>query len=111
MAEKAKQIKVTDASGGDDDSPPPPPPLPRPQVLESLQKDQSQNLLPVPPPKETFSEFYQQRQKSELKRLFKHIHPELKMNLDDVDDELIDAINPQSRHSISGRSPVHALDI
>ncbi len=95
MAEKAKQIKVTDASGGDDDSPPPPPPLPRPQVLESLQKDQSQNLLPVPPPKETFSEFYQQRQKSELKRLFKHIHPELKMNLDDVDDELIDAINPQ----------------
>lgn len=97
MAEKAKQIKVTDASGGDDDFlPPPPPPLPRPQVLESLQKDQSQNLLPVPPPKETFSEFYQQRQKSELKRLFKHIHPELKMNLDDVDDELIEAINPQA---------------
>ncbi len=93
MAEKAKQIKVTD---GNDDFPPPPPPLPRPQVLESLQKDQSQNLLPVPPPKETFTEFYQQRQKSELKRLFKHIHPELKMNLDDVDDELIAAINPQA---------------
>ncbi|XP_059357965.1 xin actin-binding repeat-containing protein 1-like isoform X1 [Carassius carassius] len=96
MAEKAKQIKVTDVSSGDDDFPPPPPPLPRPQVLESLQKDQSQNFLPVPPPKETFSEFYQHRQKSELKRLFKHIHPELKMNLDDVDDELIDAINPQA---------------
>ncbi|XP_016133840.1 xin actin-binding repeat-containing protein 1-like isoform X1 [Sinocyclocheilus grahami] len=102
MAEVAKQIKVTDASSGDDyfpppPPPPPPPPLPRPQVLESLQKSQSQNFLPVPPPKETFSEFYQQRQKSELKRLFKHIHPELKMNLDDVvDDELIGAINPQS---------------
>ncbi|XP_042574125.1 xin actin-binding repeat-containing protein 1 isoform X2 [Cyprinus carpio] len=96
MAEKAKQIKVTDASSGDDDFPPPPPPLPRPQILESLQKDQSQNVLPIPPPKETFSEFYQQRQKSELKRLFKHIHPELKMNLDDVDEELIDAINPQA---------------
>ncbi|XP_077083111.1 xin actin-binding repeat-containing protein 1 isoform X2 [Siphateles boraxobius] len=97
MAEVAKQIKVTDAASGDDDFPPPPPPLPRPQVLESLQKDRSQNLLPVPPPKETFSEFYQQRQKNELKRIFKHIHPELKMNLDDVvDDELIDAINPQS---------------
>ncbi|KAL0200582.1 hypothetical protein M9458_003769, partial [Cirrhinus mrigala] len=96
MAGVAKQIKVTDASSGDDDFPPPPPPLPRPQVLESLQKNQSQNFLPVPPPKETFSEFYQQRQKSELKRLFKHIHPELKMNLEDVDDELIDAINPQA---------------
>ncbi|XP_050986036.1 xin actin-binding repeat-containing protein 1 isoform X2 [Labeo rohita] len=96
MAGVGKQIKVTDASSGDDDFPPPPPPLPRPQVLESLQKDQSQNFLPVPPPKETFSEFYQQRQKSELKRLFKHIHPELKMNLEDVDDELIDAINPQA---------------
>ncbi|KAK2901034.1 hypothetical protein Q8A67_009149 [Cirrhinus molitorella] len=96
MAGVAKQIKVTDAASGDDDFPPPPPPLPRPQVLESLQKDQSQNFLPVPPPKETFSEFYQQRQRSELKRLFKHIHPELKMNLDDVDDELIEAINPQA---------------
>lgn len=96
MAEVAKQIKVTDAASGDDDFPPPPPPLPRPQVLESLEKDLSPNLT-VPPPKETFSEFYQQRQKNELKRIFKHIHPELKMNLDDVvDDELIDAINPQS---------------
>uniref|UniRef100_A0A8C2DU97 Xin actin binding repeat containing 1 n=1 Tax=Cyprinus carpio TaxID=7962 RepID=A0A8C2DU97_CYPCA len=97
MAGIAKQIKVTDASSGDDDVPPPPPPLPRPQVLESLQKSQNQNFLPVPPPKETFSEFYQQRQKSELKRLFKHIHPELKMNIDDViDDEVIGAINPQA---------------
>lgn len=97
MAEVAKQTKATEAACGDDDFPPPPPPLPRPQVLESLQKDLSQNFLPVPPPKETFSEIYQQRQKSELKRLFKHIHPELKMTVDDVvDDELIDAINPQA---------------
>lgn len=95
MSEISKQIKVTDASGGDDDFPPPPPPLPRPQVLEAIQKD----FLPVPPPKETFTELYQQRQKSELKRLFKHIHPELKMNLEDVDDELIEAINPQAGDS------------
>ncbi|XP_051554881.1 xin actin-binding repeat-containing protein 1-like isoform X2 [Myxocyprinus asiaticus] len=97
MAEVAKEKKVTDAASGDDDLPPPPPPLPRPQVLESIQQDLSQNFLPVPPPKETFTEFYQQQQKSELKRLLKHIHPALKMNLDDVvDDELIEAINPQA---------------
>ncbi|XP_067309925.1 xin actin-binding repeat-containing protein 1 isoform X2 [Pseudorasbora parva] len=97
MAEVAKQIKVTGAASGDDEFLPPPPPLPSSQVLESLQKDSSQNILPIPPPKETFSEFYQQRQKNELKRLFKHIHPELKMSLADVvDDELMDAINPQA---------------
>ncbi|XP_056598809.1 xin actin-binding repeat-containing protein 1 isoform X1 [Triplophysa dalaica] len=97
MAEINKQVKVTDPACGDDDIPPPPPPLPRPHVLEAIQNDLSQNFLPVPPPKETFTEFYQQRQKTELKRLFKHIHPELKMNLEDVvDDELIKAINPQA---------------
>ncbi|TRY53801.1 hypothetical protein DNTS_002763 [Danionella cerebrum] len=96
MADEGKQTKATEVSSGDEDFPPPPPPLPKPQILESLQKDLSHGFLPVPPPKETFSEFYQHRQKSELKRIFKHIHPDLKMNLDDVDHELIDAINPQA---------------
>uniref|UniRef100_A0A8C3WET9 Xin actin binding repeat containing 1 n=1 Tax=Catagonus wagneri TaxID=51154 RepID=A0A8C3WET9_9CETA len=37
--------------------------------------------LPLPPPKESFSKFHQQRQASELRRLYKHIHPELRKNL------------------------------
>uniref|UniRef100_A0A0P6JCA7 Xin actin-binding repeat-containing protein 1 isoform 2 n=1 Tax=Heterocephalus glaber TaxID=10181 RepID=A0A0P6JCA7_HETGA len=37
--------------------------------------------LPPPPPKESFSKFHQQRQASELRRLYKHIHPELRKNL------------------------------
>ncbi|XP_065132324.1 xin actin-binding repeat-containing protein 1 isoform X1 [Paramisgurnus dabryanus] len=98
MAKVAEKVKVRDAASGDDeDFPPPPPPLPRPQVLQLIQIDHDHNFLPVPPPKDTFKDCYQQRQKSELKRIFKHIHPELKMTIDDVvDDELIEAINPQA---------------
>ncbi|XP_030100108.2 xin actin-binding repeat-containing protein 1 isoform X1 [Mus musculus] len=40
--------------------------------------------LPPPPPKETFSKFQQQRQASELRRLYKHIHPELRKNLEEA---------------------------
>ncbi|XP_006161404.1 xin actin-binding repeat-containing protein 1 [Tupaia chinensis] len=47
-------------------------PLPPPPALEDL---------PPPPPKESFSKFHQQRQASELRRLYKHIHPELRKNL------------------------------
>ncbi|CAI9159363.1 unnamed protein product [Rangifer tarandus platyrhynchus] len=47
-------------------------PLPPPPSLEDL---------PPPPPKESFSKFHQQRQASELRRLYKHIHPELRKNL------------------------------
>ncbi|XP_036122785.1 xin actin-binding repeat-containing protein 1-like [Molossus molossus] len=47
-------------------------PLPPPPVLEDL---------PPPPPKESFSKFHQQRQATELRRLYKHIHPELRKNL------------------------------
>ncbi|MBW01512.1 Xin actin-binding repeat-containing protein 1, partial [Eschrichtius robustus] len=47
-------------------------PLPPPPALEDL---------PLPPPKESFSKFHQQRQASELRRLYKHIHPELRKNL------------------------------
>ncbi|XP_003794526.1 xin actin-binding repeat-containing protein 1 [Otolemur garnettii] len=48
------------------------PPLPPPPALEDL---------PLPPPKESFSKFHQQRQASELRRLYRHIHPELRKNL------------------------------
>ncbi|XP_044893774.1 xin actin-binding repeat-containing protein 1 isoform X1 [Felis catus] len=47
-------------------------PLPAPPGLEDL---------PPPPPKESFSKFHQQRQASELRRLYRHIHPELRKNL------------------------------
>ncbi|KAM6169716.1 xin actin-binding repeat-containing protein 1 [Rhynchocyon petersi] len=47
-------------------------PLPRPPALQDL---------PQPPPKEAFSRFHQQRQASELRRLSRHIHPELRKNL------------------------------
>ncbi|XP_058405412.1 xin actin-binding repeat-containing protein 1 [Diceros bicornis minor] len=47
-------------------------PLPQPPALEDL---------PPPPPKESFSKFHQQRQANELRRLYKHIHPELRKNL------------------------------
>ncbi|KAM6162580.1 xin actin-binding repeat-containing protein 1 isoform 2-T3 [Erethizon dorsatum] len=46
--------------------------LPPPSSLEDL---------PPPPPKESFSKFHQQRQASELRRLYRHIHPELRKNL------------------------------
>ncbi|XP_031418678.1 xin actin-binding repeat-containing protein 1 isoform X2 [Clupea harengus] len=94
MADLTKQIKVTDANEEDDlPPPPPPPPPPRPHMDESV-ANRDPHLLPVPPPKETFSTFYQQRQKSELKRLFKHIHPDVKMNLDEaIDDEIVEAMH------------------
>lgn len=47
-------------------------PLPPPPALEDL---------PLPPPKESFSKFHQQRQASELRRLYRHMHPELRKNL------------------------------
>uniref|UniRef100_A0A286Y407 Xin actin binding repeat containing 1 n=1 Tax=Cavia porcellus TaxID=10141 RepID=A0A286Y407_CAVPO len=46
--------------------------LPPPSALEDL---------PALPPKESFSKFHQQRQASELRRLYRHIHPELRKNL------------------------------
>ncbi|XP_062970309.1 xin actin-binding repeat-containing protein 1 isoform X1 [Cynocephalus volans] len=47
-------------------------PLPPPPAMEDL---------PLPPSKESFSKFHQQRQASELRRLYRHIHPELRKNL------------------------------
>ncbi|KAK2821985.1 hypothetical protein Q5P01_022050 [Channa striata] len=99
MADAARKITVSKSSHDEDDLPPPPPPPIPPRPLDYEGPSESSSL-PLPPPKETFSTFYQQRQKSELKRLFKHIHPDLRASLDGgVDDEIIKAIqseNPQA---------------
>uniref|UniRef100_A0A8C7KL41 Xin actin binding repeat containing 1 n=4 Tax=Oncorhynchus kisutch TaxID=8019 RepID=A0A8C7KL41_ONCKI len=97
MAEKSPKNTVSEAGHEEDDLPlPPPPPIPpRPQNYEESPAvcGPNQAFIPVPPPKETFSTFYQQRQKNELKRLFKHIHPDLRENINDVvDDELVAAM-------------------
>ncbi|CAL8346799.1 unnamed protein product [Merluccius merluccius] len=96
MANVAKQVTVSGMSHDDDDLPPPPPP-PIPPLPLDYEGCSSLAGLPMPPPKETFSTFYQKQQKNELKRLFKHIHPELRENLNDiVDEELVEAIHSDS---------------
>nr|XP_020460188.1 xin actin-binding repeat-containing protein 1 [Monopterus albus] len=96
MADAARKITVSQSSHDEDELslPPPPPVPPRPLDYEGAS---ALSNLPVPPPKETFSTFYQQRQKSELKRIFKHIHPDLLASLDDtVDDEIIKAAQSET---------------
>ncbi|XP_008708283.2 xin actin-binding repeat-containing protein 1 [Ursus maritimus] len=62
-------------------------PLPPPPALEDL---------PPPPPKESFSKFHQQRQASELRRLYRHIHPELRKNLAEaVAEDLADVLDSE----------------
>lgn len=91
MAEAARKVTVSQPPYDEEDLPPPPPPSVPPRPLDYEGPESSS--LPLPPPKETFTAFYQQRQKSELKRLFKHIHPDLRANLDDaVDDDIVEAV-------------------
>ncbi|XP_068604653.1 xin actin-binding repeat-containing protein 1 [Brachionichthys hirsutus] len=102
MAEESRKITVSQSCHDEDDlaapplpPPPPPPALPGPLDYEGPSESSS---LPIPPPKETFSTFYQQRQKSELKRIFRHIHPDLRPSLHGaVDDEVLQAVQPESR--------------
>ncbi|CAJ1071598.1 xin actin-binding repeat-containing protein 1-like isoform X2 [Xyrichtys novacula] len=96
MAEAARKVTVSPSSHNEDDLPPPPPPPVPPRPLD-YEGPSELDSLPVPPPKEMFSGFYQQRQKSELKRLFKHIHPDLRANLDvAVDDEILRAVHSEN---------------
>ncbi|XP_059200668.1 xin actin-binding repeat-containing protein 1 [Centropristis striata] len=100
MAEAVRKVTVSQSAHDEDDLPlPPPPPVPpRPLDYEGPSDSSS---LPVPPPKETFSTFYQQRQKSELKRLFKHIHPDLRASLDDIaDDDIMKAVQSQNTQAV-----------
>ncbi|XP_053119596.1 xin actin-binding repeat-containing protein 1 isoform X2 [Hemicordylus capensis] len=70
----------------DNDLPPPPPPPPQESASAPAPAPENQDPspLPLPPPKESFSKFYQQRQVNELKRLYRHMHPELRKNLEEA---------------------------
>nr|XP_040026350.1 xin actin-binding repeat-containing protein 1 isoform X1 [Gasterosteus aculeatus aculeatus] len=99
MAEPGRKITVSQSSHEEDDLPLPPPP-PVPPKPHDYEGPSAITNLPLPPPKETFSTCYQQRQKSELKRLFKHIHPDLRASLNDViDDEILMAVQPENSHA------------
>ncbi|KAG8138723.1 hypothetical protein E2320_001511 [Naja naja] len=75
--------------------PPPPPPLPHLQDSPAAPVTQDSSSLPLPPPKESFSKFYQQRQVNELKRLYRHMHPELRKNLEEaVSEDLAEMLSP-----------------
>ncbi|XP_026574276.1 xin actin-binding repeat-containing protein 1 [Pseudonaja textilis] len=79
-----------------EDLPPPPlPPLPHLQDSPAAPVTQDSSSLPLPPPKESFSKFYQQRQVNELKRLYRHMHPELRKNLEEaVSEDLAEMLSP-----------------
>ncbi|KAJ6659328.1 hypothetical protein lerEdw1_019199, partial [Lerista edwardsae] len=58
--------------------------------------NQDSSPLPLPPPKESFSKFYQQRQVNELKRLYRHMHPELRKNLEEaVTEDLAEMLSTE----------------
>ncbi|NXK21273.1 XIRP1 protein, partial [Arenaria interpres] len=92
MAEPQKSSKVAITKMEDDL--PPPPALGSVQVIAPGNHDP--NPLPVPPPKQAFSKFYQQRQVNELKRLYRHMHPELRKNLEEaVTEDLAEMLNTE----------------
>ncbi|XP_053872548.1 xin actin-binding repeat-containing protein 1 isoform X3 [Malaclemys terrapin pileata] len=70
--------------------------LPPPPLQDSFQASTSLDSNPLPPPKESFSKFYQQRQVNELKRLYRHMHPELRKNLEEaVTEDLAEMLNTE----------------
>ncbi|NWH59544.1 XIRP1 protein, partial [Geococcyx californianus] len=92
MAEAQKSSKVA-VKKMEDDLPPPPAPGSVPVIAPG---NQDPNPLPVPPPKQAFSKFYQQRQVNELKRLYRHMHPELRKNLEEaVTEDLAEMLNTE----------------
>ncbi|XP_030120076.4 xin actin-binding repeat-containing protein 1 isoform X1 [Taeniopygia guttata] len=92
MSEAQKSSKVAIQKMEDDL--PPPPAVGSVQVVVPGGQDLS--ALPVPPPKQAFSKFYQQRQVNELKRLYRHMHPELRKNLEEaVTEDLAEMLNTE----------------
>lgn len=92
MSEAQQSSKVAIKKMEDDL--PPPPALGSVQVIAPGSQDL--NPLPVPPPKQAFSKFYQQRQVNELKRLYRHMHPELRKNLEEaVTEDLAEMLNTE----------------
>ncbi|XP_042329351.1 xin actin-binding repeat-containing protein 1 isoform X2 [Sceloporus undulatus] len=82
-----------------------PPPQDSAPGAASVTRSQDSSPLPLPPPKETFSKFYQQRQVNELKRLYRHMHPELRKNLEEAvkEDltEMLSTDDPNAQASMS----------
>ncbi|XP_069814943.1 xin actin-binding repeat-containing protein 1 [Dendropsophus ebraccatus] len=81
---------------------PPPPDTTQPSV--TVTGAQEQCIMPPPPPKDSFSKFYEQRQVNELKRLYRHMHPELRKNLEhavsrDI-SELLSTDEPSQQASV-----------
>ncbi|KFQ39145.1 Xin actin-binding repeat-containing protein 1 [Mesitornis unicolor] len=90
MAEAQKPSEVA-IKKMEDDLPPPP-------ALGQVTPpgNQEPNPQPVLPPKQAFSKFYQQRQVNELKRLYRHMHPELRKNLEEaVTEDLAEMLNTE----------------
>ncbi|KAG8431155.1 hypothetical protein GDO86_019344 [Hymenochirus boettgeri] len=94
MADNMAELSVKDVGKKAEMELPPPPLLdsaPHPTEAES----QEELFMPLPPPKESFSKFYEQRQVNELKRLYRHMHPELRKNLEhSVNSEISDLLKP-----------------
>uniref|UniRef100_A0A8B9ZVK0 Xin actin binding repeat containing 1 n=1 Tax=Anas zonorhyncha TaxID=75864 RepID=A0A8B9ZVK0_9AVES len=89
-AQKSSQVAIKKM----EEDLPPPPALGSVQVIPPGSQDP--NPLPVPPPKQAFSKFYQQRQVNELKRLYRHMHPELRKNLEEaVTEDLAEMLNAE----------------
>uniref|UniRef100_UPI00398EDA4C xin actin-binding repeat-containing protein 1-like n=1 Tax=Pristiophorus japonicus TaxID=55135 RepID=UPI00398EDA4C len=98
MAQNLDRIQLSGvAQTLENDFLPPPPP---PDLLEATTKPSTtvehypQNI--PPPPHQTFVKFHQQRQINELKRLYKHMHPELRKNLQEVvSEDWADVLNAE----------------
>ncbi|XP_053569757.1 xin actin-binding repeat-containing protein 1-like [Bombina bombina] len=84
---------------------PPPPPLDSGHTLSVSSREQEKCSMPLPPPKESFAKFYEQRQANEVKRLYRHMHPELRKHLEQAVShdlsELISTDEPNQQSSIN----------
>lgn len=97
MADEARKISNSPSPLENVDDLPLPPPLPISSRPLGYEGPLALSSLPVPPPKETFSTFYQKQQRNELKRIIKHVDPHLQFKLSDAeDDEITKAIQSEN---------------
>ncbi|KAM8810580.1 xin actin-binding repeat-containing protein 1 [Eudromia elegans] len=95
MAEVQKSSTVA-IKKMEEDLSPPAPALGLVQASGPAAGSQDPSPLPTPPPKQSFSKFYQQRQVNELRRLYRHMHPELRKNLEEaVTEDLAEMLNTE----------------
>ncbi|XP_077347344.1 xin actin-binding repeat-containing protein 1 [Lithobates pipiens] len=98
-------MKLSQEKKLDADLPLPPPPESVHHSVTVTGAQDSSNLPPQPP-KESFSKFYEQRQVNEVKRLYRHMHPELRKNLEhavtqDINELLSIADEPNQPTSVN----------